>query len=63
MNTRAVHLEMVYELHTNSFVNAFYRMTARRGFPTQMADDGTNFVGAERELRELVNARDEKKIQ
>ena len=64
MNTPAAHLEMAYGLDTNSFLNAFYRMTARRGFPTQViSDNGTNFVGAERELRELVNALDEKKIQ
>ena len=64
MNTRAVHLEMAYGLDTNSILNAFYRMTACTGFPTQViSDNGTNFVGAERELRELVNALDEKKIQ
>ena len=64
MNTRAVHLEMAYGLDTNSFLNAFHRMTARRGFPTQViSDNGTNFVGAERELRKLVNALEEKKIQ
>ena len=64
MNTLAVHMEMAYGLDTNSFLNAFYRMTASRGFPTQvMSDSGTNFVGAKRELHELVNALDEKKIQ
>ena len=64
MNTRAVHLEMAYGFDTNSFLHAFYRMTARRGFPTQViSDNDTNFVGAERELGELVNALDEKKIQ
>ena len=64
MNTRAVHLEMAYGLDTDSFLNAIYRMTSRRGFPAQViSDNGTNFVGAARELRELVNALDKTKIQ
>ena len=64
MNTREVHLEIAYGLDTDSFLNAFYRMTSRRGFPAQViSDNGTNFVGAVRELRQLVNALDETKIQ
>ena len=64
MNTRAVHLEMAHGLDTDSFLNAFYRMTSRRGFPAQViSDNDTNFVGAARELRELVNALDKTKIQ
>ena len=64
MNTPAVHLEMAHGLDTDSFLNAFYRMTSRRGFPAQViSDNGTNFVGAERELRQLVNTLDETKIQ
>ena len=63
-NTRAVHLEMAIGLDTDSFLNAFYRITSRRGFPTQViSDNGMNFVGAARELRELVNALDKTKIQ
>ena len=61
---RAVHLEMAYGLDTDSFMNAFYRMTSRKGFPTQVtSDNGTNVIGAERELRDLVKALDKKKIQ
>ena len=57
LTTRAVHLEMSYSLDTDSFINAFTRMTSRRGTPTYViSDNGTNFVGAERELRELVEA-------
>ena len=48
---------------TDSFINAFSRMVARRGTPKYvLSDNGTNFVGAERELRELVEALDQKKI-
>ena len=63
LTTRAVHLEMAYALDTDSFINAFSRMVARRGTPAfVLSDNGTNFVGAERELRELVEALDQEKI-
>ena len=63
LTTRAVHLEMSYSLDTDSFINAFTRMTSRRGTPTYViSDNGTNFVGAERELRELVEALDTDRI-
>ena len=39
-------------------------MTARRGCPQQMLiDNGTNFVSASRELRDLVSAIDQDKVQ
>ena len=54
---------MSYALDTNSFVNGFTRMTSRRGTPRYVLTDfGTNFVGAEREIRELVHALDRTKI-
>ena len=61
--TRAVHLEMAYGLDTDSFLNAFYRMTSRRGLPEEMySDNGTNFKGADAELKSLVRELDENKI-
>ena len=61
--TRAVHLEMSYSLDTDSFINAFTRMTSRRGTPTYViSDNGSNFVGADRELRELVESFDQDRI-
>ena len=64
LTSRAVHLEMAYGLDTDSFLNAFYRMTNRRGLPEEMlSDNGTNFVGAERELREPVEQLDRDKIE
>lgn len=63
LTTRAVHLETSYSLDTDSFINAFTRMTSRRGTPTYViSDNGTNFVGAERELRELVESLDSDRI-
>ena len=59
--TRAVHFEMAFGLHTDSFLNAFYRMVNQRGLPREISDNGTNFVAAERELCESVEALDQSK--
>ena len=50
--TRAVHLEVVYDLSGDAFLQALQRMTARRGQVEVMrSDNGRNFVRAERELQ------------
>ena len=55
---------MAYGLDTDSFLNAFNRMANRRGLPREMiSDNGTNFLGAKRELRELVEQLDRDKIE
>ena len=49
--TRAIHLEMLDDLSSDSFLNAFRRFCARRGVPEKVySDNATNFVGSEREL-------------
>ena len=63
LSSRAVHLEIAYGLDTDAFLNAFYRMAMRRGFPEEVtSDNGTNFVGAAKELKQLVDAMDKDKI-
>ena len=63
-STRAVHLEVAWGLGTDSFLNALTRFTTRRGVPKEMvSDNGTNFVGAVNELKELVGQLDKDKIQ
>ncbi|XP_077277433.1 uncharacterized protein LOC143905732 [Temnothorax americanus] len=53
-STKAVHLEFVSALTTEAFLAALSRFTARRGICSQeFSDNGTNFVGAARELREI----------
>lgn len=50
-STRAVHLEVVEDLSSKAFVAALRRFMSRRGRCTRIySDNGTNFVGAQREL-------------
>ena len=64
LQTHFCHLEMATSLETDAFLNAFVRMTARKGWPTKMlSDNGTNFVGAEKEIRELVSQLDHDQLQ
>ena len=63
MTTRAVHLELAYGLNTDSFMNALYRMTSRQGLPDEIySDNGTNFKGANNELKSLVAELDKTKL-
>ena len=51
MCIRAVHLEVLEGLDTDSFINGLRRFIARRGQPvTITSDNGLNFVGASKEL-------------
>ena len=52
LTVRAIHIEIVPKLDTDSCLNANMRFIARRGKPIKMiSDNGTNFVGADREFR------------
>ncbi|XP_011859522.1 PREDICTED: uncharacterized protein LOC105557008 [Vollenhovia emeryi] len=52
--TKAVHLELVGDLTTDSFLGALKRFLSRRGKAiTLYSDNGTAFVGAARELKEI----------
>lgn len=57
MATRAIHLEAVTDLTSQAFLAAFRRFVARRGQCTHLfSDNGTNFVGAAKELKDLFKA-------
>nr|XP_055076729.1 uncharacterized protein LOC129455971 [Misgurnus anguillicaudatus] len=57
LTTRCVHLEILTNLDTDSFLMALRRFIARRGTPAQLfSDQGTNFRGGEREIREAFAA-------
>ena len=64
LTMRAVHIEVVTKLDTDSCLNAIMRFIARRGKPsTIISDNGTNFVGAEREFAEDVAAWNKEGIE
>ncbi|XP_062714584.1 uncharacterized protein LOC115266180 [Aedes albopictus] len=57
---RAVHCEVAFSLSTESCKLAIRRFIRRRGSPVEIfSDNGTNFKGASRELREELKKIDE----
>ena len=53
--TRAVHLDLVYDLSTKAFIRCYKRFAARRGMPKKIiSDNGTTFKGASKVLRKVV---------
>ncbi|XP_064386059.1 uncharacterized protein LOC135334711 [Halichondria panicea] len=54
LSVKAVHLELVTDLTSEAFIACFKRFIARRGLPSLVwSDNGTNFIGAAREIKEL----------
>jgi hypothetical protein len=63
-STRAVHLDVIESMTTDSFLMALYRFTARRGPVKHIwCDNGTNFVGGARELREQLKELDFSRVE
>lgn len=57
MITRAIHLEAVTDMTAKGFIAAFRRFTSRRGLCSDIySDNGTNFVGADKQLRDMFNS-------
>lgn len=53
LTTRAVHLDLLKSMDSDAYLMALRRFVARRGSPAELwSDQGTNFKGAERELKE-----------
>ena len=58
LTTRAIHLEVATELTTNSFLNVLRRFVARRKSVKHLwSNNGANFVGADKVLREELGKR------
>ncbi|XP_064635262.1 uncharacterized protein LOC135492633 [Lineus longissimus] len=55
LTSRAIHLEVAGSLDTDSFINALQRFISRRGRPERIrSDNGTNFVGGRKELKQAL---------
>ncbi|XP_036151070.1 uncharacterized protein LOC118648763 [Monomorium pharaonis] len=53
MSSKAVHIEIVSDLSTEAFLAALKRFMGRRAIPAHIySDNGTNFIGANNQLRE-----------
>ena len=62
--TKAVHLELVRDQTTDSFVTALIRFCSRRGLPiTIHSDNGSNFIGAKNELKDFYEIIQSKETQ
>ncbi|XP_018362699.1 PREDICTED: uncharacterized protein LOC108760890, partial [Trachymyrmex cornetzi] len=59
MVVKAVHIELVEDLTTDSFIAALKRFMARRGKVRNIySDNGKNFVGADRALQEILYSKE-----
>ncbi|XP_058816702.1 uncharacterized protein LOC131679977 [Topomyia yanbarensis] len=57
---RAIHMEVVHSLSTDSCVMAIRRFVSRRGAPAEIfSDNGTNFQGANKQLQKEIQERTE----
>ena len=64
LNTRAVHLELAVDCSTMEYMQVLRRFFAIRGQPACMlSDNGTQLVGAERELREMLEGWNVEQLQ
>ena len=64
LNAQAVHLELAVDYSTMEFIQVLQRIFAVRGRPSLMiSDNGSQLVGAERELREMVKGWDTNKLR
>ena len=59
----AIHIEMTKSMDTNSFILTFWCFMARYGnIRSIQCDNGSNFIGAEKELKKCMNEMDNKTI-
>ena len=64
LTTRAVYLEVTPSLEADDFIMILRQFISRRGPPKEIwSDRGTNFIGANRELKESIAEWNEEKIE
>ena len=62
--SRAIHIEVAFNLDTDSFILALRRLVARLGNVRSICSgNGGNFIGAEREWKKAYFEMDDNKIQ
>ena len=63
LTVRAVHIEIAHSLDVDSMINALRRFICIRGNPKEIrSDNGTNFTGAHKELKEALQEWNQGKI-
>ena len=64
LTVKAVHLELVTDLTTDSFIASLRRFIAHRGNPSLIwSDHGTNFIGAAHEIKDFYKFLQGQKTQ
>ncbi|XP_066928731.1 uncharacterized protein [Clytia hemisphaerica] len=64
LSSRSAHIESVVSMNTDSFILCLRRFICRRGSIRMLrSDNGSNFVGAQSELKELFKSLDHDKIK
>jgi hypothetical protein len=64
MTTRAVYIDVAHDASTNAFLLVLKRFTSIRGQPeTIISDNGSNLVGADREIRDTIEGWDQKALE
>ncbi|XP_058838795.1 uncharacterized protein LOC131694256 [Topomyia yanbarensis] len=60
LTVRAIHVEIAHTLTTDSCIMAIRNFMCRRGIPLEIySDRGTNFIGADRELKNVLETVDQ----
>jgi hypothetical protein len=55
LSTKAIHLELISELSTEAYIASLRSFIATRGLCNNIySDNGTNFVGVEKELKKII---------
>lgn len=62
--SRAIHIEVADTMETDAFIQALRRFISRRGPVREIrCDRGTNFIGAENEMKKAVEEIDDDKVK